>query len=237
MENIFFGVLATVGILMIVFAIIHFSSKKAIPPTTSTTTSPGGLTDWVEWRKWKDKIAIPVALVLILGACWLVWPEKFTQVTTTPVFWAGFILVVIVSGALLSTSKEFEKRWDRKFLMTVSLLGGIALIIYAITPPGTATAIKSVVTPQPAHTQPQQRQMVVSIRPDRWTHGEFPIGCKGFGGWEAPGDVMFTFTSPKPDTIRVADGQWIPNLKFPSRTFTARGTAGDVIFSGLRYHQ
>ena len=228
MENIFFGVLATVGILMIVFAIIHFSSKKAIPPTTSTTTSPGGLTDWVEWRKWKDKIAIPVALVLILGACWLVWPEKFTQVTTTPVFWAGFILVVIVSGALLSTSKEFEKRWDRKFLMTVSLLGGIALIIYAITPPGTTTAIKSVVTPQPAHPQPQQRQMVVSIRPDRWSDW---VTLTRKCNWEAPGWVELLFPNGK--IIRVGDNERKNLDSIPDKSFRLRGKPGTVVFTPI----
>lgn len=134
MISIFWGILATVGILGIVFAIIHFSSKKAAPPTTGATTSSGRLTDWAGWGKLQDNFAIPVALVLILGACWLAWPKQFNQAATNPGFWAGMILVILVGGILLRATVPFKDSWIRKILLAGSFFVGITLIIGSFIP-------------------------------------------------------------------------------------------------------
>ena len=113
----FFGAMAIVPRLL---------GKISQPKVKSEGEKEGG--EKKDWGKYRQSIAIPVTIILLLVFWRQLWPGSFSRTTATGEFWVGFLLVVVVWGFLLTIPKPFEKRWSRKVLAASALLGGLCLM-------------------------------------------------------------------------------------------------------------
>lgn len=227
------GVIAVLIFIAIVAKKSLLKTGEPVPGARIGNENTGALQTY-GWKKFQNQWAVPMAILLMLPVWFIVSPDSFEKAASAPTFWAGLMLVVVVFGILLSTSKEFEKRWDRKFLMAVALIGGILLMASRFIPADMVATATQAQMARPGGSSPQARRINFQINPNNWVNCKLPAGCSGFATWGAPGDVEMVFAIPRPDTIRIGNFQHI-NFDLPYREFKARGTAGILFFDGLRF--
>lgn len=227
MENIFFGILATVGILGIVFAIIHFSSRKTTPPATGAVTSPAGSTDWgKEWEKWKEKIAIPLSAIAFGVVWYLNEPDSFSKATHSRMFWSGVFLVVVLWGYFLTLPKTFKENFSRKFFMLTALPVGLAMMLLSFMPVEKVKADVFNTADFPICSNAKERrfssnqgQIQIAIQTDCWSG--WIIMPKQYVRWEfnSPGDIEFLMINGKRILLKGDEARygWRPTGRFRLR--------------------
>ena len=186
-------------------------------------TAKGEKRSGEEKRDWHNTLAIPATILLMLAVWYLVSPEGFGKVVQNKVFLGGLALITLATFLLAIPGKKFAERADRKLLLTIAVIAGLALMASKALSPvfdwSTTTA---------SRWNPNMREF--TLHPTTWTDCYLPPGynIKRLG---APGDLELAFAKPVPDTLRIADGSRVfLNLSSPRNSFKARGVAGTLFF-------
>lgn len=230
MENIFFGVLATVGILGIVFAIIHFSLRKTAPPATGAVTSPSGSIDCgKEWGKWKEKIAIPLSVVAFGAIWWLNEPNSFSRATHSRMFWSGIFLIAVLWGYFLTLPKTFKESFFRKSFMLIAFPVGLVMIFLSLVPVGKVKAEIFSTSSTPVSTQQQQKVIRVQIPANNQLSNYIKIPAGWYFRIRRPGNIELVFDNGT--VVKAIKGQPLDIGHPPSWDFRFRGYPGEAVIT------